>query len=670
MNPNMAASASALAATGGYTRWLAKETRAGISSDSVRMEVVIPLPTKRPRTHVRAHCAGCVAAYDRGDAIRTCRPVHAETDGAWQTATKQDNSDDSKIEIIVDEPREPRRVPRSSPNHSRLPGHSLDISPAVPPSTIARQPHPPYTRWIDWRAGNVFGGAGASTDTGEYAGDGTVGPSVIAGGGNNSPGKLVDDVSSPVRGFGGMLPPRATDEDYEEEEDIMGMLLENTSEDNFVPPSGLGKAKGRAVVSPESVAAAAGSRVRTKSWRKTLADEVEVRHDDDESSNDDGPRAHAIFSPVFTNARRKKRTLASSSRACSRGGGGRRRTSNAATCFAISCIEKWYPELTFDRTPEEFECPGSLQLFWSARQGGSHLASSQVPAAKQPTTTTTTDAQVFDASWSATVMFTVSGEPPGSAFLHGNKARIVPVSHPTASPTAATTTPTAPATITCQPDTRTRRTAAAIAKTPACVYQETAQDVGAAHVPFGSRARSAGAAEIDEGEGEIDGHGAPGSLEALLVAPRRWRRRLRSESLTPLNDDDDGDEDGDIDEGDDVNADADADADDGIWPGEYVVPVPPAQVEDTASLRITPEVERAIGAAFAIDAVSSSSSSGGKKKNELVLLRFEIPYIALLFVRTMQRNRVTFLARRDNKASTPDPHRRAPGGTHGCDLTP
>ncbi|KAH9069486.1 hypothetical protein EDB83DRAFT_2674243, partial [Lactarius deliciosus] len=49
-------------------------------------------------------------------------------------------------------------------------------------------------------------------------------------------------------------------------------------------------------------------------------------------------------------------------------------------------------------------------------------------------TTTTADAQVFDGSRSATAVFTVSGEPLGSAFLHGNKARIVPVSQLTASP--------------------------------------------------------------------------------------------------------------------------------------------------------------------------------------------------------------------------------------------
>ncbi|KAH9013546.1 hypothetical protein EDB84DRAFT_892532 [Lactarius hengduanensis] len=80
-----------------------------------------------------------------------------------------------------------------------------------------------------------------------------------------------------------------------------------------------------------------------------------------------------------------------------------------------------------------------------------------LPAKQRSTkTTTTTDAQVFNVSWSATAVFTVSGEPLGSAFLHGNKTRIVPVSQPTASPVAAVTTPTASPHHHRQPDTRTR----------------------------------------------------------------------------------------------------------------------------------------------------------------------------------------------------------------------
>ncbi|KAH9167665.1 hypothetical protein EDB89DRAFT_107258 [Lactarius sanguifluus] len=542
---------------------------------------------------------------------------------------------------------------------------------------------------IDWRAGNVFGGAGASTDTvaGEYAGNGTIDPSVLGGGGNPSPGRLEDDPSSPVRGFDGVQPSRATDEDNEEEEDVMGMLFENTSDDDFVPPSGLGKGKGkgkgRAVVVDgvvelsESVAAAAGSRMRRKSWRKELADEAEVEENndsDDEGDDDDGPRAHAISAPVFTNARGKRRKPATSASAMPPGGltfchhcrSTTRRPKMRCTLikestdkrchnlFCDRCIENRYPQLTFDRAAEDFECPACCNYCncslcsrkrgeayisernggwrsWIARQGGSHSAAptpakksksnnlGTAPAARKTTKkpaimtmTSTTDAEVFDGSWSATAVFTVSGEPLGSAFLQGNKARIVPVSQPTASPAAATTTPSAPTTITASPipeptQEQQRRQHAFIGKP-----RKTWGRLVYLPDPDHDQPEQQKKKTKTKGKGKMAGRGRRGkriqffvgSLEPLLVARRRRRRRRRSESLTPLDDDDD---DGNPGEGGD--ADADADADDGIWPGEYVVSVPPAQAEEMAT-RITPEeVERAIGAAFAIGGSAQSSSS-------------------------------------------------------------
>ncbi|KAH9024358.1 hypothetical protein EDB85DRAFT_2150501 [Lactarius pseudohatsudake] len=52
-------------------------------------------------------------------------------------------------------------------------------------------------------------------------------------GSNLSPGKLGDDLSSPVHKFSGVQPLHATDEG-DNEEDVMG-TFENTSDDNFVP---------------------------------------------------------------------------------------------------------------------------------------------------------------------------------------------------------------------------------------------------------------------------------------------------------------------------------------------------------------------------------------------------------------------------------------------------
>ncbi|KAI9436874.1 hypothetical protein H4582DRAFT_364219 [Lactarius indigo] len=132
------------------------------------------------------------------------------------------------------------------------------------------------------------------------------------------------------------------------------------------------------------------------------------------------------------------------------------------------------------------------------------------PLAKQrpAKTMTTTDAQVFDGSWSATAVFTISGESLGSEFLHGNKAGIVPVSQPTTSPALAATTPAAPR---LSPPARypnPRRNCNGVGK---CLSGNRAGG-GAAGVPPRSQPRPAGA-ENDEGEGEVDGHrwsGTPG----------------------------------------------------------------------------------------------------------------------------------------------------------------
>jgi hypothetical protein len=180
--------------------------------------------------------------------------------------------------------------------------------------------------WADWNPAPVLGdmSVGMEAGVGEYAGDGTIDPSILGGGGT-SPTK-VDDYSSSPAGRRAEL-SRVTDEDYtmndEEEEDVMGLLFAaNASDDDFVPRSGLGKGKGKSravpmdgvVDSPESVGASSSTRVRRKRRRKLLSDETEaehqVKHDDGEhESEEDGSRAHAISTPApgLLNARPKKR---------------------------------------------------------------------------------------------------------------------------------------------------------------------------------------------------------------------------------------------------------------------------------------------------------------------------------------------------------------------------
>ncbi|KAH9055680.1 hypothetical protein EDB87DRAFT_1824419 [Lactarius vividus] len=280
--------------------------------------------------------------------------------------------------------------------------------------------------------------------------------------------------------------PRMTDED-EADEDVVGMF-EITNDDNFIPPSGLGKGKGRAVVvdsvvgSPESVAAAASSMMRRKSWRKAFADVVRHNNDsggdsDDGESDEDSPIPYALS----------------------------------------GCPSQ--------------ETHAGIVVFGNALDG----------LIKAPT-----DEQYRDFVYNLCI--------EKRASLHGNKARIPPDSQAVISPAAA----------------------AAAATSSICRSSSNCKDL----------VRPAGAAEKDEGEGEVGGNGAAGTSGAVVC-------RRRSASLTPLNGE--GDEDGNLDEGGN-GANADADTDYGIWRGEYVIPVQPAQAEVVAM--ITPEeVGRAIGAA-------------------------------------------------------------------------
>ena len=74
-------------------------------------------------------------------------------------------------------------------------------------------------------------------------------------------------------------------------------------------------------------------------------------------------------------------------------------------------------------------CPSSDQD--EEQQEQAPVKATPAPVKKRaPKTTPTAPAanvQVFDSSWSATAVFTVSGEPLVNAFLHGNTAHVVPV---------------------------------------------------------------------------------------------------------------------------------------------------------------------------------------------------------------------------------------------------
>src|ERR1700744_762418 len=152
------------------------------------------------------------------------------------------------------------------------------------------------------------------TGVGEYAGDGTIDPSVLGGGGGVIPSKVDEYASSPAGRREDLS--RAMEEEYrmddEEEEDVMGLLFAaNASDDDFVPSSGMGKGKGksRAVVmdsvvnSPESVGASSSTRVQRKRRPKQFPDDAETEHrikddDDDHETDEADLRARAISAPA------------------------------------------------------------------------------------------------------------------------------------------------------------------------------------------------------------------------------------------------------------------------------------------------------------------------------------------------------------------------------------
>ena len=181
--------------------------------------------------------------------------------------------------------------------------------------------------WADWPTQHGLGGPSVSPDTGvgEYAGDGTIDPSVLGRGGGVSPSKVDDYASSPAGRREDLS--RAMEEEYrmddEEEEDVMDLLFAaNGSDDDFVPPSGMGKSKGKSravamdsvVNSPENVGDSSSTRAQRKRRPNPFSDEAETENlvkddDDDHESNEADSRARAISAPAppLLDARPKKR---------------------------------------------------------------------------------------------------------------------------------------------------------------------------------------------------------------------------------------------------------------------------------------------------------------------------------------------------------------------------
>ncbi|KAN0136422.1 hypothetical protein V8E53_005790 [Lactarius tabidus] len=319
--------------------------------------------------------------------------------------------------------------------------------------------------WVERNAVRVLGGTSVSTEAGvgEYAVDGTVDPSVLGGSGLSLT-KVDDYSSSPALSPAGrrLELSRTMDDsegyrmDDKDEEDVMDLLFAaSTSDEDFMPRPDWASVKARA------------ARLLGRGDAKPFPDEVEpehrIKHDNDDhdghESDEDSPHENTMSAPapVHLDSHPKKRrgtTLSSGSPSyCRHCRCNARRLKMRCTLvnapagegfrklFCDGCIEKRYPDVTFNLPAETFASPGAVwpgtewrltQLDRAARwrlesprcqfllplvphdldkeqeQNPAKAAPAPVkkrlPATTAPTTTTNT--QVLDSSWSATAVFT------------------------------------------------------------------------------------------------------------------------------------------------------------------------------------------------------------------------------------------------------------------------
>ena len=175
----------------------------------------------------------------------------------------------------------------------------------------------------DWGAAGPSTGVVATGDGDEYVGDGTIDPSVLGGcPGAGSPCKLFrsDTAESSLRGFAFARP--LVDDDVGRKQKQLrdgGEEQDVTTDGDFVPSAAAAATKGRVTTVAGATRArtrgggrigAGGVRIRTKTWRKALADENENSPEDttdDAADDDDVERCLDVGMP----ARRGQRSTSS-----------------------------------------------------------------------------------------------------------------------------------------------------------------------------------------------------------------------------------------------------------------------------------------------------------------------------------------------------------------------
>jgi hypothetical protein len=199
----------------------------------------------------------------------------------------------------------------------------------------------------DGATGSIDWGAAACSSTGlvpggDYVGDGTIDPSVLGGPGAGSPYKIFksDAAAASVRGRAVVRASNA-DKILDEEEDVEGLLFQDPADGEFVPPPSKGKGKVRVVGGADDAGRridAGDVRIRTKSWRKALAEENEESEANTDIEVNESAAAEMLSTATYCHHCRCKSTRPKMR--CTR-----IRASTGTQCcklYCNSCIEKRY----------------------------------------------------------------------------------------------------------------------------------------------------------------------------------------------------------------------------------------------------------------------------------------------------------------------------------------
>jgi hypothetical protein len=180
--------------------------------------------------------------------------------------------------------------------------------------------------------------------------------------------------------------------------------------------------------------------------------------------------------------------------------------------------------------PADVPAPPRASTTKTKTKAKTRVKTARAPVKKRPPammiTSPTTNTQVFDSSWSATAVVTVSGEPLGNAFLQGNTAHVVPVQQPTVPPPPPAPHP--PTSSTPEPAQK----------------QEDLPDPDPDQLEQKKTTKGKGKATARRGRQGKKTRFFIGSLEPLLAAWKRNRRRRRQSASMDANADnpaDDGD---------------------------------------------------------------------------------------------------------------------------------